>query len=176
MKNMEPVILDVIGIIEEGRKKAYQAINTSMVEAYWRAGKRIVEDELQGRERAEYGRSIIKKLSEALTKRFGRGYSMSSLYDFKKFYLTFSDEAIFHKLCGKLSWSHNRLLMRVSNEKARDYYSQETIAQNWGVETLERNINTITPCFISLSLNHIIRDVNSVEELHFTTISSTKTQ
>ncbi len=140
---MEAVISDVIAIIEEGRKKAYQAINTSMVEAYWLAGKRIVEEELQGQERAAYGKSVMKRLSEALKIKFGKGYSMSSLYDFKKFYLTFPNQEIFHKLCGKLTWSHNRLLMRVTNQEARGYYMQEAIEQNWGVETLERNISTL---------------------------------
>src|SRR5690554_4552473 len=110
---MEAVISDVINIIEEGRRKAYQAINTSMVEAYWLAGKRIVEDELAGNERAAYGKSVMKRLSEALTAKFGTGYSLSALYDFKKFYITFPDENIFHTACGKLSWSHNRLIMRI---------------------------------------------------------------
>ncbi|MDM8176592.1 DUF1016 domain-containing protein [Olivibacter sp. LS-1] len=140
---MEAVISDVIEIIEEGRRKAYQAINTSMVEAYWLAGKRIVEDELEGRNRAEYGKSIMKKLSEALMARFGRGYSPATLYNFKQFYSTFPDEEIFYKVCRKLNWSHNRLIMRVSNSEARMYYLKEAAEQNWGVETLERNINTL---------------------------------
>jgi len=140
---MEAVISDVINIIEEGRRKAYQAINTSMVEAYWLAGKRIVEDELAGNERAAYGKSVMKRLSEALTAKFGTGYSLSALYDFKKFYITFPDENIFHTACGKLSWSHNRLIMRISDPKARAYYVAETAQQNWNVKTLERNINTL---------------------------------
>lgn len=120
---MENVIADVIAIIEAGRQKAYTSINTAMVEAYWLSGRRVVEEELQGQDRTEYGKSIIKSLSEALTKRFGAGYSLSALYDFKKFYMTFSDEKIFHTVCGKLSWS--------------------AAEQNWGVRTLERNINTL---------------------------------
>lgn len=140
---IEPVISDVIHIIEEGRKKAYQAINTSMVEAYWLAGKRIVEDELDGHERAEYGKSIIKKLSEALTDKFGKGFSVATLYSFKQFYATFSDENIFYTLCRKLSWSHNRYIMRVVDKKAQLYYLRETYEQNWGVRQLERNINTL---------------------------------
>jgi len=140
---MEAVISDVIKIIEEGRSKTYQAINTAMVEAYWLAGKRIVENELEGYDRAEYGKSVIKKLSEALTARFGKGYSPATLYNFKQFYSTFPDEEIFYKLCRKLNWSHNRLIMRVADYKARHYYLKEAAEQNWGVETLERNINTL---------------------------------
>lgn len=140
---MESVISDVINIIEEGRRKAYRAINTAMVEAYWFAGKRIVEDELAGNHRAAYGKSVMRRLSEALTAKFGTGYSLSTLYDFKKFHITFSDENIFHTACGKLSWSHNRLIMRVSDPKARAYYLSETSQHNWSVKTLERNINTL---------------------------------
>jgi predicted nuclease of restriction endonuclease-like (RecB) superfamily len=140
---MEAVITDVINIIEEGRRKAYQAINTSMVEAYWLAGKRIVEDELEGQDRAEYGKSIIKKLADVLTIRFGSGYSPSTLYSYKQFYTTFSDEEIFYTLCRKLSWSHNRSIMRVLDKKAQLYYLKEAAVQNWGVRQLERNINTL---------------------------------
>ncbi|SFT15692.1 PDDEXK nuclease domain-containing protein [Sphingobacterium wenxiniae] len=140
---MESVITDVIHIIEEARRKAYQAINTSMVEAYWLAGKRIVEDELEGDKRAEYGKSALKKLSNALTVKFGKGYSTTNIYDFKKFYTTFPDENIFRTLCGKLSWSHNRAIMRVLDENARLYYLREASEQNWGVRQLERNINTL---------------------------------
>lgn len=64
---METVVADVIAIIEEGRRKAINAVNTSMVEAYWLTGKRIADEELQGQERAEYGKAVIKTLSEALT-------------------------------------------------------------------------------------------------------------
>src|SRR5690606_8995691 len=137
------VITDVINIIEEGRVKAYQAINTSMVEAYWLAGKRLVEDELEGQDRAEYGKSIIKKLADALKQRFGSGFSPSTLYNYKQFYTTFSDEQIFYTLCRKLSWSHNRSIMRVLDKKAQLYYLKEAAEQNWGVRQLERNINTL---------------------------------
>jgi len=140
---MEPIITDVINIIEEGRRKAYKAINTSMVESYWLAGKRIVESELEGDDRAEYGKSVLRNLSIALTERFGKGYSSSSIYDFKKFYTTYPDENIFHTVCGKLTWSHNRSIMRVLDKKARLYYLKEAADQNWGVRQLERNINTL---------------------------------
>jgi len=140
---MEAVISDVIEIIEEGRRKAYQTINTAMIEAYWLAGKRIVEDKLEGRDRAEYGKYIIQKLSELLTARFGSGYSPTTLYNFKKFYTTFPDENILYTLCTKLSWSHNRRIMRVIDKEARIYYLKESAEQNWGVRQLERNINTL---------------------------------
>ena len=140
---METIITDVIAIIEEGRRKAYHAVNTSMVEAYWLAGKRIVEEEQQGKERAAYGQAVINNLSKELNRKFGSGYSPANLRNFRQFYLTFPEEEIYYTLCSKLTWSHNRLIMRVSDSKARAYYLKEAAEQNWGVRTLERNINTL---------------------------------
>ncbi len=139
---MENVIADVIAIIEAGRQKAYTAINTAMVESYWLAGKRIVEEELQGQERADYGKAVVKMLSIALTEKYGKGYSPAALYNFKQFYSTYPEDQIFYTVCRKLSWSHNRLIMRVSDPQARSYYLKEAADQHWGVRTLERNINT----------------------------------
>jgi len=139
---MNTIVSDVIAIIEEGRKKAINAVNTSMVEAYWLTGKRIADEELQGQERAEYGKAVIKTLSEALTAKYGNGYSSAALYSFRQFYSTYPEDEIFYTVCRKLSWSHNRLIMRVENPKARDYYLQEAAEQGWAVRTLERNINS----------------------------------
>lgn len=140
---METVITDVIAIIEEARRKAYRAVSTSMVEAYWLVGRRIVEEEQGGQERAAYGQAVINELSKELNRRFGGGYSPANLRNFRQFYLTFPVEEICYTLCSKLSWSHNRLIMRVSDPKARQYYLKEAAEQNWAVRTLERNINTL---------------------------------
>ncbi len=134
------VVADIVAIIEDGRKKAYSAINSAMIEAYWLTGKRIVEEEQQGKERATYGEAILKELSKELTAKYGRGYSFTNLYNFRQFYLTFSDYEIFYTVCRKLTWSHNRLIMRVENMKAREYYLKEAAEHNWSVMTLERNI------------------------------------
>ncbi|RQP15491.1 MAG: DUF1016 domain-containing protein [Parapedobacter sp.] len=139
---MKTVVADVIAIIEEGRRKAYSAVNTAMVEAYWLAGKRIVEEEQQGKERATYGQAIINNLSKELNRRFGNGYSPANLRNFRQFYLTYPEEEICYTLCSKLSWSHNRLIMRVETPKARNYYLEEAAEQGWAVRTLERNINS----------------------------------
>lgn len=136
------VVADIVAIIEDGRKKAYSAINSAMIEAYWLTGKRIIEEEQQGKERATYGEAILKELSKELTAKYGRGYSFTNLYNFRQFYLTFSDYEIFYTVCRKLTWSHNRLIMRVENMKAREYYLKEAAEQNWSVRTLERNITS----------------------------------
>ena len=113
-----------------------------MVEAYWLIGKRIVEQEQHGDDRAKYGEGILKELSQSLSVEFGKGFSYSNLRNFRQFYLTYRDSQDCYTLCSKLTWSHNRLIMRVESEEARMFYLKETAEQGWSVRTLERNVNT----------------------------------
>jgi predicted nuclease of restriction endonuclease-like (RecB) superfamily len=142
LQNHNIYIAEVKTILAQARQKAYQAVNSAMVEAYWLIGKRIVEEEQHGKERAEYGEALLKNLSVALTEEFGKGFSYANLRNFRQFYLTYTDPEICYTLCSKLTWSHNRLIMRVENEAARNYYLKEATDQNWSVRVLERNINT----------------------------------
>ncbi|WP_407534454.1 PDDEXK nuclease domain-containing protein [Elizabethkingia miricola] len=135
-------ICEIRNILAQARMKAYQSVNSVMVEAYWLIGKRIVEEEQNGKERAEYGEALLKNLSVALTKEFGKGFSSSNLRNFRQFYLTYSDPEICYTLCSKLTWSHNRLIMRIDSNAARNYYLKEASEQNWSVRVLERHINT----------------------------------
>ena len=135
-------ISEIRNILAQARMKAYQSVNSVMVEAYWLIGKRIVEEEQNGKERAEYGEALLKNLSVALTKEFGKGFSSSNLRNFRQFYLTYSDPEICYTLCSKLTWSHNRLIMRIDSNAARNYYLKEASEQNWSVRILERHINT----------------------------------
>ena len=89
--------------------------------------------------RANYGEQIIAQLSKEL----GKGFSERTLRDYRKFYLLFPEQKDLAHTCAKLSWSHIRLIMRVENNQARNYYLQETAEQHWSVRTLERNINTL---------------------------------
>ncbi|MHA4811466.1 PDDEXK nuclease domain-containing protein [Flavitalea flava] len=139
---MNNYIDDVKRILDHARKNAYAAVNTAMVDAYWQIGKRIVEQEQHGENRAAYGEGILKELSKALTTEFGKGFSYASLYNFRQFYLIYPMNEIFYTLCRKLAWSHNRLIMRVEGGDARQYYLKEAAEQNWSVRTLERNIST----------------------------------
>jgi len=84
-------IIEIKAILTEARLQAYKAINTAMVEAYWKIGQRIVLEEQNGKERAEYGKEIIKSLSVALTAEFGKGFSKRSLWEMRQFYILFSD-------------------------------------------------------------------------------------
>jgi len=114
-----------------------------MVEAYWKIGKRIVEEEQQGKGRAGYGANLIKDLSKQLTTDFGKGFSAANLANFRQFYLTFPTNEKFYALRRELTWTHYRLIMRVANEKAREYYLTEAAEQNWSSRVLERNIHTL---------------------------------
>lgn len=114
---------DVRAILLEARKTAYAAANTAMVDAYWRIGRRIVEEEQGGSTRAEYGSQLIRHLARALGEEFGRGMSVANLRNFRQFYLTFPDAGKQYTLGSELSWSHWRLVMRVEDPQARDYYA-----------------------------------------------------
>lgn len=131
---------DIKSILQNARNNAYKTVNFIMVEAYWNVGKKIVEVEQYGENRAEYGTSLIKDLSSRLTAEFGKGFTQQNLRNMRQFYLNFPNR---HTLCSELSWSHYRLIMRIENEKAREYYIQESIASNWSVRALERQINSL---------------------------------
>lgn len=133
-------ITEIKDIITRGRQKAYSAINTAMVEAYWLIGRRIVEEEQGGTSRAEYGKQILKELSAELTKEFGKGFSVGSLYYYRQFYKTFPE--IFATPWRILSWSHYKRLMQVSDSEARDWYIKEASEQMWSYRTLDRNISS----------------------------------
>jgi hypothetical protein len=76
---------DISKILLEARQKAYVAINSEMVMAYWRVGKRIVEEEQKGNQRADYGTSLIRKLSKRLIKQYGKGYTLANVKNFASF-------------------------------------------------------------------------------------------
>lgn len=138
---------DIRNILESARRKAFSAVNFAMVEAYWQIGKRIVEEEQRGEERAEYGAYLIKDLSRRLTEEFGRGFTGTNLKYFRQFYLAFPESAKGHAVCDQLrrelTWSHYRLIMRIENLKAREYYMNEAAEQNWSTRQLERNIHSL---------------------------------
>ena len=142
--NTGNVLQDMRTIIEASRANAYQAVNLELVRRNWLLGKRIAEEELKGKSRAEYGLEIIRKLSKDLTNDFGKGFDRTNLYSFLKFYKYFPE--IVDTACqlssDVLSWSHYRVLLHVDNEQARKWYEQEAFKQTWAVRTLKRNIET----------------------------------
>ena len=84
-----------------------------MVEAYRHIGKRIVDEEQNGKDRADFRKNLIRNLSQTLNAEFGKGFSVASLWNFRRFYQTFPEPAKLYTLCRELSWSHIRLIMRI---------------------------------------------------------------
>ena len=111
---------------------------------YWLIGKRIVEEELKGKDRADYGDELIRELAKKLTEIYGKGFDRSNLYRFLSFYKCFPQ--IVDTVCRQsyhiLSWSHYRILLQVQDKETRDWYEKEALEQTWSVRTLQRNINT----------------------------------
>lgn len=138
------ILEDVKYIIETSRKAAYQAVNVALVQRNWLLGKRIVEEELQNADRAEYGTEIIINLSKELTTTYGKGFTKTNIYSFVQFYKSFPK--IFHSVSGKslqlLTWTHYRTLLQVADPIARDWYAKEAFEQTWNVRTLQRNISS----------------------------------
>ncbi len=88
------------------------------IETYWNIGKRIVEEEQSGKERAEYGEEIINNLSIQLTHRYGRGFSKRYLAYFRRFYLIFQDITILQSRLQNLTWTHIIKVLRIDDETA----------------------------------------------------------
>lgn len=118
--------------------KLYAAVNSAMVQAYWEIGQEI-HKACEENDRAGYGKKLLEYLSEQLTKEFGKGFTTTNLKYMRKFYRTF---LIRHTLCDELSWSHYRLLMKIENEKARNFYIHECVKSGWSVRQLDRQIGT----------------------------------
>ena len=136
-------INEIKTILKNARQKAYTAVNSAMVEAYWEIGRRIVEEEQSGRERAEYGKEIIKNLSKELTEEFGKGFGERNIRNIRQFYVLFSDYEKWKSLISKLTWTHIQKVLKVSDEKARIFYLTEAAENMWSVRTLDRNISTL---------------------------------
>ncbi|MFO7897181.1 MAG: PDDEXK nuclease domain-containing protein [Candidatus Cloacimonadales bacterium] len=137
--NQSSLYKEIAKIITESKKSVQYSINNAMVISYWNIGKIIVEYEQQGKFRAEYGKNIIRDLAVLLSKEFGKGFDYRNLQYMKKFYHLFKN---MNALSSQLSWTHYRHLLKVENEKARLWYMDETIRENWSTRALERQINS----------------------------------
>ncbi|MBE7629570.1 PDDEXK nuclease domain-containing protein [Tenacibaculum piscium] len=126
-------------LIQNAQKNAVRAINQERVLLYWNIGKHIVEEEQNGKERANYGSYLIKTLAKELTKDFGSGFSFRQLNFCRQFYSTFP---IVNALRSQLNWTQYRLLLPIENKDKRSYYIEESCKNNWSARQLERQINS----------------------------------
>ena len=136
------LITDLKQIIQQARQGAYAAVNACMISAYWKIGQRIVEEEQQGKTRAEYGKGQLQALAKVLTLEFGQGFDTRRLRDYRQFYLYFPGEEIWHARMPNLTWTHFRSLLRVPDSEARLWYLEEASRESWSSRTLDRNIGS----------------------------------
>ena len=153
----------VVSILESARSNVLRSVNSNMVTAYWLIGQEIVESIQDGSQRAQYGDKVLVELSESLACKYGKGFSVANLKNFRQFYLIFNTTSIRylpgseseklpipHPAGGELesgfnpnlSWSHYRALMRVSNPDARNFYEKEAADCGWSKTQLERQIHS----------------------------------
>lgn len=156
-QGIEKMHQQIRAVLTEARSRAWYAVNSAMVQAYWNIGKLIVEEEQKGKTKAGYGEYLIKDLSKRLSNEFGKGFDYSNVKNMRQFYQTFP---IGDALRSQLSWTHYRLLMRVEKPEARAFYETEAINARWSTRELERQINSLL--FERLALS---RDKEGVMEL-----------
>jgi predicted nuclease of restriction endonuclease-like (RecB) superfamily len=132
-------ISEIRTIIHDARNNAVRAVDTVRVQMYWTIGKRILKEEQQGKERAEYGTFLIKTLSEQLTADFGSGFAVRQLERCRQFYREFP---IASTLRTQLNWSQYKLLIIIEDKDKRAYYIEEACKNNWSARQLERQINS----------------------------------
>lgn len=136
----EDIYSEIRETLLSSRHQAYSAVNFAMVQAYWQIGRIIVEHEQEGSLRSGYGKSVLQELSNRLTEEFGKGFSVRTLQQMKKFYVTFPNT---NALRSQLTWTHYRLLLSVENDQARRWYMDEAVASAWSSRQLERQISTM---------------------------------
>ena len=136
----EDIYSEIRDTLLSSRHQAYNAVNFAMVQAYWQIGRIIVEHEQEGSLRSGYGKSVLQELSKRLTGEFGKGFSVRTLQQMKKFYVTFPNT---NALRSQLTWTHYRLLLSVEDEQARRWYMDEAVASAWSSRQLERQISTM---------------------------------
>ena len=150
-----------IELINRARMVAVRQVNMVQLLTYYTLGEWIVEVQQDGAGRAKYGKKVLETLSDALTKEFGKGYSVSTLTNIRKFYETytgriseplvtefsdqksqplvtnFGEEVPFH-----LSWTHYLILMRIQNAEERTFYERMAVQENWGKRELSRQYSS----------------------------------
>ena len=133
-------LIDSIGsLLEQGRKQAYQAVNTILVKTYWQIGKQIVEYEQEGKEKAEYGSALLDNLSRDLKIKYGKGFSRRNILDMRRFYQSYPK---WQTVSAELSWSHYIELLSIDEPLERSFYEKQCITERWSVRELSRQMSS----------------------------------
>ncbi len=136
----QPLLTALRDLIQQSRQRALRAVDMVQVQTCWEVGRHIVEFEQGGESRAAYGKRLLPQLADALTREFGKGFDERNLRNMRAFFQAFPN---WNALRSELSWTHYRLLLRVDDASARDWYMMEAANQNWSTRALERQIGTL---------------------------------
>ena len=139
--NIDDLYNRIVTLVENAKRNVATKVNDEMTLLYWNIGKDITDNVLNN-QKAEYGKAVIKKLSQKLTLEYGRGYSRANLFRMLKFYEYFSDPEEFSTLSRKLSWSHFVELLQVQDKVKREFYATMCSNEYWSVRTLRERIGS----------------------------------
>ncbi|MCR6640494.1 MAG: DUF1016 N-terminal domain-containing protein [Sporocytophaga sp.] len=139
MKLKKQLIAEIQSIISQSRERAIRSVDTERMLMYWQIGKVIFEEEQQGQNRADYGKYLIKSLSEVFQPEFGSGFTVRQLELNRQFYRVFPNT---NALRSQFSWTHYRTLIRIDNTDKREFYIAEASKNNWSARQLERQVNS----------------------------------
>ena len=138
-KKANALIDDIRGIIDSARAQAVRSVDFCRVQMYWQMGKRIFEEEQQGKERADYGAYLIKNLAKELQPEYGSGFSARQLAFCRQFYRLYP---IANALRSQLNWTQYRMLIQIPETDKREYYELEAVNNAWTSRELERQIHS----------------------------------
>lgn len=161
----------IVDLLQSARSKVVRTVNQTMVLTYFEIGRMIVEEEQDGKERADYGKQILKELSKVLTNEFGKGFSVDNLENMRRFYLVYGKSETLSRISENaisasssrnfdLSWSHYLKLIRIDDKNERKFYEIEAYKNNWSVRELQRQFDSALYTRLVLS-----RDKEKVKEL-----------
>lgn len=168
------IFQQVAELLQNARQQVLRTVNSTMTLTYFEIGRIIVEEEQNGKDRAEYGKKLLKSLSQQLTKEFGKGFSIRNLEFIRKFYLTYSNSEALTRILEiqkkqslteefkyqktqslisffKLTWTHYIFLIRIDDERERRFYEIESEKHNWSVRELKRQYDSALYTRLALS-------------------------
>lgn len=163
LENKNNLYNQISDLLKKAQNQVRQQVNSLMVITYWNVGKIIFEDELKGK-RAEYGKEVLKELSDKLTADFGKGFDITNLRKMRQFYILYPKQ---DSVSLELSWTHYRHLLKVEDERARVWYMNETAKENWSTRALERQINSFyyERLLASKNKNNVIEEAKEKTEI-----------
>ncbi|GHU92375.1 DUF1016 domain-containing protein [Spirochaetia bacterium] len=133
------LVTQIKELLTNARHAVARDIDEYIIRTNWEIGRVIVEQEQDGKIKAQYGDKLLTVLSKELTRELGRGFSRSNIANMRLFYLTYP---IVQSLIGQLSWTHYLQLISIKDPDARSFYEHEASNANWSVRELQRQIET----------------------------------